>query len=206
MVLDFKFIISGTLIILALIPLYIYRKTIFKHFYKKGDIKTFIKSLTIILKQDYPKIPFNFNILEKYKDEKDIRIQETLVVEDFVRQFCNYEYELNTQPSVSKEHLWSTYEQNCSLRKDNQYPKDWNQRKEVAWIRDNKKCNRCGTELKLSDAQTLLVKQMKNGGGFNLENIAILCNDCTKVLKSTNIEGTAKDLHILDRLMIKVEN
>jgi len=206
MVLDFKFIISGILIILALIPLYIYRKTIFKHFYKKGDIKSFIKGLSIILRQDYPKIPFNFNILDRYKDEKDIRIQETLIVEDFVRQFCNYEYQLDTQASVAKEKLWSTYDQNCALKKDNKYPSDWNQRKEAAWSRDHKKCNRCGTTVKLADAQTLLAKQMKDGGGFNLENIVILCNDCTRVIKSSNIENTVKDLHILDSLMRKVQD
>lgn len=204
MVLDLRFVIAGFLIIFALIPLYIYRKTIFKHFYKGGNIKAFMRDMNLILKQDYPKIPFNFNILSKYEDEKDIRTKEILIVENFVRQFCNYEYELNTQASVPREKLWSSYDKNCALQKDNKYPNDWNQRKEAAWSRE-KRCNRCGTKIKLVDAQTLLAKQMKNGGGFNLENIVILCHDCSRIIKSTNIEKTAKDLHILDRLMISVD-
>ncbi|XPV69478.1 MAG: HNH endonuclease [Halarcobacter sp.] len=205
MVLDLRFIISGLIIILALIPLYIYRKTLFKGFYKAGSLKAFMKDMQIILKNDYPKISFNFDILAKYEDEKNIRVKEILIVEDFVRQFCNHEYELNTQPSVSKEKLWSSYEQNSTLHKDNKYPIDWNQRKEAAWSRDHKRCNRCGTTIKLIDAQTLLAKQMKNGGGFNLENIIILCQDCSRIVKSTNIEKTSKDLHVLDRLMRSVD-
>lgn len=47
---------------------------------------------------------------------------------------------------------------------------------------------------------------MKNGGGFNLENIVILCNDCSRVIRSENLEKTRKDLKILDNLMRRVTN
>lgn len=204
MVLDLKFIIAGTLIILALIPLYIYRKTIYKKLFKsKTDIKPFVKVLNEYLIKNYPRINFNFDILEKLADEKDFKVKQILIIEDLVSQFAYYEYSLETQKGVDPEKLWTGYDQNSKLLKDNTYPKDWAQRKSTAWVRDDGKCNRCGTKIKIENSNALLAKQMKDGGGFNLENIVILCNDCSKVIKSSNMERTKKDLHILDELMKK---
>lgn len=205
MILDVKFVLSGLIIIIILIPLYIYRKEIYNSFYKQGNIKQFLRNVDAYLSSTYPKIRFDFSKLEEsVEEEKDIRIKETLIVEELVRQFAYYEYELNTQATVSKDKLWSSYDTNSKLVKDNKLPIDWNQRKEAAWIRDKNKCNRCGNKTKLVDAQALLAKQMKNGGGFNMENIVILCHDCSRVMKSANIERTRKDLNILDNLMRKV--
>ncbi len=205
MVLDLGFIIFGSIIILALIPLYIYRKEIYNSFKKTGNIKTFIREVDAYLSINYPRIKFDFsNILKKTQDEKNIKIKQILIVEDLVKQFSNYEYELRTQKSIPKDKLWSSYDSNSKLLKDNKFPIDWHQRKEAAWIRDKNRCDRCGTKIKLIDAQVLLAKQMKNGGGFNLENIVILCSDCARVLKSSNIEKTSKDLIILDNLMKRV--
>ena len=207
MILDLGFIIFGSIIILALIPLYIYREEIYNKFRKTGNIKVFIRDVDTYLSIHYPKINFEFSsILKKVEDEKDIRVKEILIVEDLVKQFSNYEYELTTQKSIAKDKLWSSYNTNSTLLKDNKFPVDWNQRKEAAWIRDRNKCNRCGNKIKLLDAQVLLAKQMKNGGGFNLENIVILCSDCARVIRSSNIERTSKDLIILDNLMRRVTN
>lgn len=187
-------------------PLYIYRKQIYKRFTKKGNINIFIKELDSYLSYNYPKIEFDFKIVDKIKEEENFRLKEILIVEDLVKQFAYYEYELNTQASIPKEKLWNNYDQNSRLLKDNKFPIDWPQRKEAAWIRDNGKCNRCGTKVSLIDANPLLAKQMKNGGGFNLENIVILCNDCSRVIRSENLEKTRKDLKILDNLMRRVTN
>ena len=206
MVLDFQFIIYGLIITGALIPLYIYRQEVFKGFYKKGSIKTFLKDVEIYLSVHHPKIPFDYSIASKFEDEKDIRIKETLIAEALVSQFANYEYELKTQRGISKDKIWSGYDSNSKLLKDNKLPIDWAQRKEAAWMRDNNKCNRCGTKTKLVDASALLAKQMRNGGGFNLENIVILCSDCSRIIKSSNVEKTSRDLHILDNLIRRVTN
>ncbi|NVJ53959.1 MAG: HNH endonuclease [Campylobacteraceae bacterium] len=205
MVLDLKYVLIGFIIIGSLIPLYIYRKEIYKRFYKKGSTKGFMKDCEIYLVSNHPKIKFNFNIEKKYEDEKDIRIKETLIVEDLISQYIEYDYELITQKSVPKEVLWGGYEANSRLIKDNKRPSDWAKRREVAWNRDKGKCNRCGIKTKLVDAQVLLAKQMKDGGGFNLENIVVLCSDCAKVIKSENKQKTAKDLNITYNLMKKVE-
>ncbi len=207
MKLDIEFIIYSVIIIFCLIPLYIYRKEIYSKFSKSGNIKIFIKDIDAYLSLHYPKINFDFsNILKKVEEEKDIKIKEILVVEDLVSQFATYEYELTTQTSVSRDKLWSSYDNNSKLLKDNKFPIDWNQRKEAAWIRDKNKCNRCGTKIKLIDSQALLAKQMRNGGGFNLENIVILCSDCARLVRTSNIEKTSRDLLISDRLMKQVKN
>lgn len=206
MVLDFAFVVAGLIIILMLIPLYIYRKEIYSKISKKGNIKTFLRDVDAYLSTHYPKIPFNYDIVQKLEDEQDIRRKEILIVEDLVGQFAYYEYELHTQKTVSKDKLWKSYEQNSILIKDNKRPIDWAQRKEAAWFREEGKCDRCGTKSKLVDSNALLAKQMKDGGGFNLENIVILCNDCARVIKSSNLESTRKDLLILDNLMRKVTN
>ena len=207
MKLDIEFIIYSVIIIFCLIPLYIYRKEIYSKFSKAGDIKIFIKDIDAYLSLHYPKINFDFsNILKKVEEEKDIKRKEILVVEDLVSQFATYEYELTTQKSVSRDKLWSSYDNNSKLLKDNKFPIDWSQRKEAAWIRDKNKCNRCGTKIKLIDSQALLAKQMRNGGGFNLENIVILCSDCARLVRTSNIEKTSRDLLISDRLMKRVKN
>ena len=206
MVLDIDFIISSLVIILTLIPLYIYRKEIYNHFYKSGDIESFFNDTKIYLSQNYPKIDFNFNILKKYRNEKDIRVKQILIVEDFIKQFANHKYELHTQKDIPKEMHWSGYDQNSILQKDNKLPSDWAQRKGAAWTRDKGRCNRCGTKISLENANALFAKQMRDGGGFNLENIVILCNDCTKIIKSSNIDKTVKDLPLLDKLIRKVDN
>ena len=206
MILDLKFVLLGFLIIALIIPLYIYRKEIYKRVYKKGSTKGFLKDCEIYLVSNHPNITFNFNIVSKYEDEKDIRIKETLIVEDFVNQYIEYEYELRTQRTLPKESLWGGYDANSILIKDNKRPVDWARRKEAAWNRDNGKCNRCGIKTKLVDSQALLARQMKDGGGFNLENIVILCSDCSKTVKSDNKQRTAKDLNLTYNLMKKVES
>lgn len=204
--LDIKFVFFGFIIIFALIPLYIYRKEIYKRFAKKGNIKIFVKELDAYLSYHHPRINFEFSILERIDKDEDYRTNQILIVEDMVRQFAYYEYELSTQTGIAKSKLWSGYEQGSLLQKDNKLPNDWSKRKEAAWSRDGGKCNRCGTKIDVADANALLAKQMKNGGGFNLENIVILCNDCARVIKSSNIDKTRKDLNILDNLMRRVSN
>lgn len=205
MILDVKFVLIGFLLIASLIPLYIYRREIYKKINKKGNIKAFLKDVEIYLKSNHPRINFDFSIISKYKNEKDIHVQEALIIEDFINQFVNYEYELTTQNPVAKEKLWSSYDMNSKVVSEEKRPNDWARRKETAWNRDHGKCNRCGTKTKLVDAQILLARQTKDGGGFNLENLVVLCSDCSKVIRTANKQKIGKDLNISEKLIKKVE-
>lgn len=204
MILDIKFVILSSILIGFIIPLYIYREKVFSFIYKKGDINIFLNDIKLHMKKEHPKIPIDYSIIEKTKDEKDIRVRQTIIVEDIVSQFFNYSYEKETQGTVTKDKLWSTYEKNSPHNV--KHPTDWTQRKELAWNRDNHKCNRCGREISFKDSITSFVKEIEDGGAYNIENIITLCLDCNRTINSKNPKSTMSNLALTDRLMIFVES
>lgn len=198
MILDYSFVLFSSLLVACLIPLYIYRQKVFPFVYKTGPLEFFIQDLKAHM-QKYPKMIFDYSIIEKTKDEKDIRIRQTLIAENIVSQFYYYAYEKNTQKGIPREKLWTTYEERSFSNPKT--PIDWQERRELAWRRDKNKCNRCGTEIKLEDVYTTFAKDIAKGGGYNFENIIILCADCNKVLNAKNPKNTIASLHLNDELM-----
>jgi len=198
-ILDYTFVIYSSLLISFLIPLYIYRQKVFSFAYKKGSLDFFIKDVKQHMQRNHPKISFYYLIIEKTKDEKDIRIRETLIVEEIISQFFYHEYEKNTQKGLPKEKLWSTYEEKSFSNPKT--PNDWKKRRELAWIRDENKCNRCGTQLKMDDFFTTFVKDIAKGGGYNFENIIVLCSDCNKTLNTQNPKNSIASLLLNDKLL-----
>ncbi len=204
MILGLDYIIITTILLILLIPLYIYRKVFIKKFNKKPDIGYFIKDITFSLKTNYPKFVFDFKIINKYSNEPNFKTQQILIIEDLIKQFIKKEFVFSTQKNVEKKYLWLTYEENSRLKKDNKLPSDWMQRKNAALKRDKNKCNRCEYSVSKKNSHALLIKQMKDGGGFNFENIVILCNDCNRIIKSNYNENIYHDLHIMDELLNKI--
>jgi len=205
MILDLNFIIIGTLIIISLIPLYIYKDKIIHLIYKKNDFNSFVNDIRIYLKQHYPKIKFDIQqAVEDTKTEQNPNTRLILVIENLIWQFINHKYTSKTKDPINKELLWSNYLENCKPNKD-KLPTDWSKRKEFTWQRDKHICQRCGLKLKLDDAKVVLLKPIKDGGQYNFENLETLCNDCNKILKSSDLSKTAKSLNIFDNLMNKVK-
>lgn len=193
-------LIIASLLIACLILLYIYREKIFSVKYKNNDeFSLFLKDLEFYMQKNHPKINLEYSIVEKTKNELNITIRETLVVEDIIKQFFNFNYLKKSQDSIPKEKLWVNYEEKSTS--NSKYPSDWSLRKEASWKRDNKCCNRCGNTIELKDSHTNFVKEIKNGGGYNLENIITLCMDCNKILNSTNPKNTISSLLLSDKLM-----
>ena len=65
----------------------------------------------------------------------------------------------------------------------------------------------CGDTLpSVNDTYTIFIKEIEKGGGYNLENIAILCNDCHKILNSKNEKQTLQSLTINDKLLVFCKN
>ena len=200
--LDIKFIIPSLILIGGIIPLYIYRKEIISFVYKKGNIKEFLKDVKLHMNKYHPFIPINYSIVKKTQNEKDITVAQTLIVENIVDQFINYKYEKMTQKTVSKDKLWSNYDKNSiSFFKK---PGDWKARIELAWNRDEKRCNRCGKTIEFNDLNINFVKDIKDNGGYNVENLIILCSDCNKIVNNNSIKPSS--LEIQDRLMFYVES
>ena len=201
--LDIEFIIAAIFLIASLLPLYIYRKKIFHRFKEVEGFPFFEKDIKSYMKTHHPKIKINYSIIEKTKDENNTILRQNLIVENIIQQFFEYPYQKETQKSIPKEKLWSNYiEKSISNPK---YPNDWLQRKELAWRRDDKACNRCAQELSLDNSISSFVKDIKDGGSYSFENIIILCSDCNKILNSTNPKNTISSLSLNDKLMLFVQ-
>jgi hypothetical protein len=201
--LDVDFVLYASIVIACLIPLYIYRKKVFSSVLKKNDISLFIRDIKKHMQVEHPKIKIDYAIIDKTKDENNIEVRQTIIVEDIVSQFFYYEYEKKTQSDIQREKHWQGYEER-SISND-KYPNDWPIRKDFAWKRDNGSCNRCGTKIQLEDAITVFVKDIKDGGGYNFENIIILCSDCNKTINSQNPKNSISSLQLNEKLMIYVQ-
>ncbi len=202
--LNLDFTLLSSLLIICIIPLYIYRQKLFPFIYKKGNIDLFLKDLKLHMMKIHPKFNYNYSIVEKTKEEKDIRVRETLIIENIVEQYFNFEYSKKTQKTVNSDKLWTGYEEKS--KSSSKLPGDWTRRKEVAFSRDEGKCNRCARKIKIDDTYTSFAKSIENGGGYNFENIIILCSDCNKIIHSTNPTNTIHNLALNEELMVFVES
>ncbi|MGM0519644.1 MAG: HNH endonuclease [Campylobacterota bacterium] len=200
--LDIKFIVASLILLSSIIPLYIYREKIISIVYTKGSIKEFINDIKLHMNKYHPFIPINYAIIKKSENEKDIKVRQTIIVENIITQFINYDYEKMTQGTVSKDKLWSGYEKNSVS--STQKPGDWKARRELAWNRDEKRCNRCGQTIELNDSNINFVKNIEDGGGYNVENLLVLCSDCNKVINIEDIKPSS--LEVQDRLMFYVQS
>lgn len=154
------------------------------------------------MNQNHPKIKIDYSIIGKSENEKDIKIRETIIVENIVKQFFEYHYSKSTQNIIEKEKLWPNYEEKS--KPNNKYPSDWPQRKELVWKRDGKSCKRCGNKLELKNSYISFVKNIEDNGGYNFENIFTLCVDCNMILNSTN-KNILASLSLNDKLMFFVK-
>lgn len=202
--LDIDFIVYSCLLLASLIPLYIIGDKIIAARKTDENFQLFLKDLKIHLAQHHSKINFNFSIIEKAKKENDMKVREAIIVENIVNQFFYFEYLPSTQDTVSRDKLWQGYEDKS--KSSSKYPSDWTQRKELAWKRDDKRCDRCGQELSLKSTYTHFAKKIEEGGGYNLENIIILCQDCNNVLNSKNPKSTITALSLYEKLMLFVRS
>ena len=64
----------------------------------------------------------------------------------------------------------------------NKLPTDWIQRKNALFLRDNRKCFRCSTYIDMNTMYPKLLRSLKDGGKYHLENLIPLCSDCDKLL------------------------
>jgi len=165
-----------------------------------------INEIKIYIKNTYPNIVIDYQKIEKIKSKNQLLAEDILIVEDIVMQFATQSIEITPKYYVSKDQLWSTYEE-FSIPQKNKTPKDFLKRKELAFRQYGSGCGRCGQKLTFTNAMTYFHKPLDEGGTYHFENIAILCSDCNKVLSSK--EDTSKiisTLHIYDYLINKINH
>ena len=167
---------------------------------KDEPLDVFIKAIELYMDKNHPKININYKHIELPKEEKSLSIKQTLIVENIIEQFYEHEFLIKSQESIPKDKLWPSYTYNSQR---NSYPNDWIKRKELAYMRDSRCCKRCGQELaSLNEVYTSFVRPIKDGGGYNFENIIILCSDCNRILESDSQKASViNSLKLYDNLL-----
>jgi len=186
------FIISSTILIVGIFSLlFIYRKKVFKFYYKDTPFDKFIQNIKKYLKENHSKIDFDFSIIDKSSIEPNPTARQYLICDNLIEQFIAIELKNIPIPKpISQNQLWDKYTFN-SRPNGLKLPEDWVKRKMLVLTRDNNTCQRCGVFTKIENAHLILIKSIKEGGQFYLENLVIICKDCQKIT-------TKKDLKYLD--------
>lgn len=187
------FIISSTIWLCVVIAfVFTFRRQIKKFFYKSSLFDIFLTKLKTYLKETYPKIKFDFSIIEETKEEPNPETRKYLIVDNIISQFLSIKLnDIHPKP-ISKNLQWSDYTFNCEPNKD-KLPKDWIQRKNALLARDNKICIRCSKPLTLETSDIHMLRSLEKGGKYYLENLITVCKDCKKILSND-----PKKLNFLD--------
>jgi|TARA_R110002033_G_scaffold414_1_gene4011 hypothetical protein len=201
MILGLDYIILSSIIIACILPFYIYRKKIFKKYYTKNNISYFLHEVKIHLKNNYPKVNFDFSRIDSIIKTNSYDQAKILILEEMTKQFIEMPFEKRTQRNIPKELLWASYEKESIP--ENSTPNNLLRRKNFVIKRDNYKCKRCGKSIKIDTSMLLLIKDLDQGGTYHFENLSILCNDCNKIIKSQTSEKLIKDLNIFNSMMRK---
>ena len=181
-----------------------FRKQIMKFFYPETTLDLFISKLKTYLKKTYPNIKFDFTIIELSKNEKNPELRKYMIADDMIDQYKRLKIDKSKYPeTTSKKLQWSSYIFNCEPNKD-KLPTDWAQRKNALCLRDNRKCFRCTTSLDISTMYPKMIRPLKEGGKYYLENLIPLCSDCDKILSDNPKKSSF--LNIKDTLYEIVES
>lgn len=174
--------------------------------YCNNDLDLLIKEIEIYITNTYPDIVFDYQKIEKIRNDQQILAKDILIIEEVVTQFATYEAQFIPKKLINKEQLWSGYEEMSVPLKD-KLPKDFIKRKELALQMYHRQCARCGQKIDINNSMTYLIKKPENGGSYRFENVTVLCNDCNKILNTTNeVSKIISSLHIYDYLIHKIQN
>lgn len=166
---------------------------------KIDKFEIFFDFIKKYVQKNYPKINFDFSNINRFKNELKVDVQKSLFVEYLVKQFIEFDYKKTSQESVKKELIWEGYGVNSlpNLR----LPHDFSRRKELVFYRDKSTCNRCGTVMeRLSQASFCFVQEIEDGGGYNIENIILLCSSCNQVVNNFKENYNEMELIFRDKL------
>jgi len=197
------FIISS-IIWLTLVGIFVFafRKKIFKRFYEEDNLEEFINSVQIYLKKNYPDLKFDLSIIKVSESEPNPETRKFMITSDIITQFSNLKLDKNKFPKNTPQvlHNWDGYVFNCEPNKQ-KLPPDWAKRKAALLQRDNKTCLRCTKKLDMKEIDIHMIRSLKDGGKYYLENLIPVCRDCKKLLendpkknKNLNLKNDLEDL------------
>lgn len=196
--LGIDFIISTSLLLLVLVPVYYYKEELKGLLKINKNFSTFTNSIEFFMYKRYPKIKIDYSIFNNSNKEQDLESRELLVIEDILKQFYKYEYKKRLKVRLTNDPLWKNYKENS--RPSSVYPIDWSRRREKSWQLQKCRCERCGKPIKLSNSYTVFVIPLAEGGTYAVENLSTICEDCKTISTSNNLKSVLPELEIYEEL------
>ena len=166
---------------------------------KLDKFQLFLDLVNSYLKREYPSINFDLSFYKDKKEEDNLKVQKATLIAEVIRQFADFHWEKKTQKSVKKEILWSGYGVNSQPSK--KIPQDFLRRKELVFFRDDGICNRCGNIMdKIQKSSIILAQGSGENGGYNIENLILLCSSCYNLTQNKDKSFSEIPLRIRDDL------
>jgi len=199
------YIVSSILWLLAIFAfVFTFRKQIKKLLYPQITLDPFISKLKTYTEKTYPDFKFDYTIIETSKSENNPELRKYMIADDMIDQFKRIQIDRSRYPkSTPKELQWSSYVFNCEPHRD-KLPKDWMQRKNALFLREHRKCFRCSTYIDITTLHPKMIRSLKDGGKYYLENLIPLCGDCDKLLSDNPKKSSF--LNIKDTIYQIVQN
>ncbi len=197
--------IISSLLWLSAISIFVFtvKKIIIKQLYPKTTLDLFLSKLKVFLDKTYPDFKFDLSIVEQTKSIEDPNQRKYTIIDEVFTQYKNIKLDKSKYPQSTSQSLqWNSYVFNCEPNKD-KLPSDWVKRKNALIIRDHKKCIRCSKNVTIDNMKIYMIKSIKNGGKYNLENLLPVCKDCEKILN--NETKKFSQLNIKDTLNLIVQ-
>ena len=166
---------------------------------KLDKFQLFLDLVNSYLKREYPNINFDLSFYKDKKEEDNLKVQKATLIAEVIRQFADFHWEKKTQKSVKKEILWSGYGVNSQPSK--KIPQDFLRRKELVFFREEGICNRCGNIMdKIQKSSIILAQESGKNGGYNIENLILLCSNCYNLTQNQDKSFSEIPLRIRDDL------
>ena len=166
---------------------------------KLDKFQLFLDLVNSYLKREYPSINFDLSFYKEKKEEDNLKVQKATLIAEVIRQFADFHWEKKTQKSVKKEILWSGYGVNSQPSK--KIPQDFLRRKELVFFREEGICNRCGNIMdKIQKSSIILAQESGENGGYNIENLILLCSSCYNLTQNQDKSFSEIPLRIRDDL------
>ncbi len=166
---------------------------------KLDKFQLFLDLVNSYLKREYPSINFDLSFYKDKKEEDNLKVQKATLIAEVIRQFADFHWEKKTQKSVKKEILWSGYGVNSQPSK--KIPQDFLRRKELVFFREEGICNRCGNIMdKIQKSSIILAQESGKNGGYNIENLILLCSSCYNLTQNKDKDFSEIPLRIRDDL------
>ena len=166
---------------------------------KLDKFQLFLDLVNSYLKREYPNITFDLSLYENNEEQDNLKIQKAMLIHEVIRQFTDFKWEKRTQKSVKKDLIWSGYGINSQPNK--KIPQDFLRRKELVFFREQGTCNRCGNVMdKIQKSSIILAQESDENGGYNVENLILLCSNCYNLIQNQDKSFSEIPLRIRDDL------